>query len=577
MKFFHKKSIGLDISDYSIKVVELEKKEKKMYVKSTGTVILAPGIVERGVIQNFEKLKEALTGVCLDAFPSKIVLRNVVFGLPDTLVYTHIFSLKKNDEEKLEDVINEEVEKYIPLARNNLTISSKTLKTKKGGTVCVLTAISTEALTHWQHFFKTFNIQVDIFDTEIFALFRSIYPAPQETSVCIVDMGALTTHVAIFNEGNLRHEYLINTAGLQLTNGIALALKKDKSEAEKLKKEIGLSKQHDPVYSVLIKELKPVVENIKSTLLYFAQQTGEKVEEVVLVGGSSMLKGLPEYIGENIKIPTKLGAQTTVVSDENSQIPHIYIEAVGLALRGLNEYWNKRDPLFLPELKTKNKDNKQNQTTSRASRIPKVPEENKSSNKDATMSEFNLDNSKLHTQKVLLLILLAVGVVVIPLSFWYKEYRNEQKEKDIQARLELLNIQTAILQNNDVSLDDVVDKEQTQKGETVDVPAGQVETKKEEEPKTAVDNESVETVLEDVILLEVRVLIIKTPTGWLNARTGPGVVYKQVTRVYPNEEYQLLEESNGWYKINIPSQEPEGGSGEAIQAWITSQYAIIIN
>jgi len=59
------------------------------------------------------------------------------------------------------------------------------------------------------------------------------------------------------------------------------------------------------------------------------------------------------------------------------------------------------------------------------------------------------------------------------------------------------------------------------------------------------------------------VIIQDTPTGWLNVRSGPGTNYTQITRVYPNETYALLEEKDGWYKIKI--------DGET-QGWVASQY-----
>jgi len=70
------------------------------------------------------------------------------------------------------------------------------------------------------------------------------------------------------------------------------------------------------------------------------------------------------------------------------------------------------------------------------------------------------------------------------------------------------------------------------------------------------------SVGEEIIKKEIT--IKDTPTGWLNARSGPGTSYTQIIKVYPKETYLLLEEKDGWYKIKID---------EKIEGWVISDYA----
>lgn len=62
----------------------------------------------------------------------------------------------------------------------------------------------------------------------------------------------------------------------------------------------------------------------------------------------------------------------------------------------------------------------------------------------------------------------------------------------------------------------------------------------------------------------IKIVITKTPTGWLNVRNGPGTSYTKIARIHPGEEYVFIEESGGWYKIQIDALKT---------GWITSQYA----
>jgi len=63
---------------------------------------------------------------------------------------------------------------------------------------------------------------------------------------------------------------------------------------------------------------------------------------------------------------------------------------------------------------------------------------------------------------------------------------------------------------------------------------------------------------------EEKVEILNTPTGWLRVREGPGKTFAAIGKVYPQEEYPLLEEKDNWFKIHW-QDEKEG--------WIAKDYA----
>lgn len=60
------------------------------------------------------------------------------------------------------------------------------------------------------------------------------------------------------------------------------------------------------------------------------------------------------------------------------------------------------------------------------------------------------------------------------------------------------------------------------------------------------------------------VVIKDTPTGWLRVRDGPSITASETAKVKPNEKFELLEEKDGWYKINYAPQK---------EGWVYSQYA----
>lgn len=57
--------------------------------------------------------------------------------------------------------------------------------------------------------------------------------------------------------------------------------------------------------------------------------------------------------------------------------------------------------------------------------------------------------------------------------------------------------------------------------------------------------------------------INQTGTGWLRVRSEPGLGGEEVGRVEPGDQFELLDEDAGWYKIEFE---------QGTEGWISSQY-----
>ena len=63
-----------------------------------------------------------------------------------------------------------------------------------------------------------------------------------------------------------------------------------------------------------------------------------------------------------------------------------------------------------------------------------------------------------------------------------------------------------------------------------------------------------------------KAVIGDTGLGWLNARSGPGTTYEIVIRVNTGDEHIVLEQENGWTKIQVADQE----------AWVIDTYIELV-
>lgn len=345
----NKRSVGLDISDYTIEIAGLADRSVGTRVFALGSAKLEPGIVERGVIKDEDRLKTALKEA---ASAAKIDLsaERVVFGLPEALVYVHVFSFDPKSGRTLDEAISREAENTIPFRRSDLLYAHKTLGSwpdaKAGSGILLVAALKAEVL-RWQDFFKNLGLCIEIFDIESLAIFRGMFEKYPPEPVCLVDIGATTTLVSVFTPLGLSYSYIINSAGnnisYQLSGGLSISF----AEAEKLKLESGLGENGQyPQAAAIIKEiLAKTFREIKNNIDYFNNEFSfPPVKEIVVGGGTSKLSGLDAYIrtldpGINIRMGRPFYEADVA-----------YTEAIGLAVRGLNDKWDKTDPVIaLPE------------------------------------------------------------------------------------------------------------------------------------------------------------------------------------------------------------------------------------
>lgn len=346
MDLFGKRSVGIDIADHTIEVAEV-KGAIKDALTSLGRVTIPEGVVVRGRIKDEEALRALLKRALLEARPRPITTRKAVFGLPESHVYTHMFSAPEGFERKFQlekdEYVRKEIEQVIPLETGDMLFSYRVITVTPGKKEILAIASSKSLVLEWDRFFRKLGIGIELFDTEVLALRRNIKSiVSTKEPICLVDVGALTTNIAIFDAGGIRYSYSVGIAGESLTADVAQSLKIRQEEAEDKKVKIGLTDENDKEVFVLIKALEPLVEEIKAAQAFYKERYGADIGKLVLAGGSSRMPGLVHYLETNL-------STSVVLAESNLVLPSLtegfqYIEAVGLAIRGLRGVWDTRDP-----------------------------------------------------------------------------------------------------------------------------------------------------------------------------------------------------------------------------------------
>jgi len=87
------------------------------------------------------------------------------------------------------------------------------------------------------------------------------------------------------------------------------------------------------------------------------------------------------------------------------------------------------------------------------------------------------------------------------------------------------------------------------------------EKKKEEEEKEATGSSTIKPT-GSTSSATFTISINETGTGWLRVRSTPGTTGVEIGKATPGDEYEVIEEKNGWYKIEF----------EAKEGWVSSTY-----
>ena len=171
----------------------------------------------------------------------------------------------------------------------------------------------------------------------------------RENGVAVIDFGASTTGIAVYEEGDLQHLAVIPVGGQNVTNDLAIGLRTDPEVAEVVKlaharfggKDLGevetkVEKQaykfkQDEIDEIVQARYEEIFEAIAKELKKVGR-LGKLPSGIVLVGGAAKVKGLVEFTKDQLNVAARLGQPTEYsgISDEVKGTE--FSAAVGLML-----------------------------------------------------------------------------------------------------------------------------------------------------------------------------------------------------------------------------------------------------
>ena len=326
---------GLDIGTSQVKALQAVKAETGFSVKHFA-------------VENIQgrQVAEVVKSVVKEAGIKFTAEVNV--ALPESEVYTRIVTTPRLSETELASSIQYEAEQYVPVPMDQVDLFHQVLESSEE-TVdqtnmrVLLIAVTKERLKQLTTLLDTVGLMPSSLETELFSLKRVFTDVTK--AQLIVAFGHKTTDMMVLNKGNPLFLHSMASGSQSLTKTLVNELGLSVEQAEQYKQTYGVREDllEGKVAALLLPLVDQVVTQIEKAVVYLNQQGfRKKIEQLVMVGGGSLLPGLSSYLVKKTNIEVVVGdpfqrflkdEQLTakITSKSNPQLATV----VGLAIKGL--------------------------------------------------------------------------------------------------------------------------------------------------------------------------------------------------------------------------------------------------
>ena len=390
---------GLDIGSHTIKALSAKKRPGQNNFDLLAKVKTSSSGIRKGVVIDLEKVAKKITLILkkiekISEEKVEEVWVNIngshLFVIPSHGTIAVSRADQKISQEDVERVIqaaqafslplNKEIIEVFPI---EFTVDGEKKIKDALGMQGIRIEVDVLALCGLSPYLKNLIDAVLKTDTQI----ADIMPSPlasakavlssqqKELGVAVVDIGASTTGLSVFEEGEMIHTAVFPVGSSNITNDIAIGLKCDIDLAERIKTEFGScilqqneskkkvkiplindssyerdSSKQEPFLEFPQKQLVNIIEARVSEIFDIVNKELKKISKaeilpagIVLTGGGSKISKIVDLAKKELKLPVKIGYPQGMVGIEDDIA---WSGVSGLVLQGLQENGSgKKDSL----------------------------------------------------------------------------------------------------------------------------------------------------------------------------------------------------------------------------------------
>ena len=296
--------LGLDISSSSVKLVELGRnKDGELVLERCAIEPLERGWITDGNVEKFDEVAEAMRRVVKK---SGTRTRNVAMALPASAVITKKIILPGGmSEQELEVQVETEANQYIPFSLDEVSLDFCVVgpsPSSQGDVEVLIAASRKEKVQDRQGLAEAAGLKPVIVDVESYAsrlaagrLIQALPDEGKDMMVALFEVGAFNTSMQVLRNEEVLYDRDQAFGGAQLTQLIVRQYGFSQEEAESKKRNGDLPEDYEAGV------LKPFVDSMAQEIaralqFFFTSTPHNRVDHIMVAGGSASLPGLPEAI-----------------------------------------------------------------------------------------------------------------------------------------------------------------------------------------------------------------------------------------------------------------------------------------
>ncbi len=337
--------VGLDIGANSIKMTRLEASLFRYEFLDFS---------EHSLPVNVDLPWEQLVSNVLQVLFSDRDMRadKVIVSFPGRHVSTRILTFPFSDRKKLEQALPFEIEGLIPLPIEEILLDYHVLE--KGQEGARILSVFTEKKLIASHLALLREAGIDPHavlpgSVALANLWKELPSAGTGKPCAILDFGESETSLCILQGRHLRYARTWGLGSALLTQAlekglslpVALAREKKEKEADlRPNPTPGGDSEQEWMAEILTRALRPIVAGLRQSLLSVSKTLGMAVEELLVCGRGSLLKGLGPFLEEQLQVsvtPLKLEGPVGEVLDAQGHPHGAAATSLGLAYHALRD------------------------------------------------------------------------------------------------------------------------------------------------------------------------------------------------------------------------------------------------
>lgn len=345
-----KNLVGLDIGSSSVKAVEMKPaKGETWQLMTVGIEYLPPEAIVDGQIMDSTSVIDAIQRL-FDEYRIKTV--DVATAISGSSVIVKKIQLPSMSEQELAESIHWEAEQYIPFDIQEVNLDYEILDEGGGGNMDILlVAAKKDKINDYMSVITQAGRNPVVMDIDAFALqncFELNYGIEPGRVVSLVNIGASQANINVLKGAESIFTRDITTVGGNLyTDAIQKELNVSFEQAENLKQGQSENGQGPEAIAPILSSIsETVLLEVQKTFDFFKATTSEdRIDRVVLSGGSARIPGLAEAMSERFESHVEIASPFQQVTYSPKDFDAEFLEeagpacsiAVGLAVRKVGD------------------------------------------------------------------------------------------------------------------------------------------------------------------------------------------------------------------------------------------------